>query len=149
MSLGKIADEAGEHALLVTDSLTHRKLHGKGRTITPAGQHRSANADDPALAGGKIALEIAVMAVLVRRRHEPADIRSDYLRFQIAKKLFGGSADRDDDALLVDHDHCIRARRADRCQLPGIRQPRGFGRPLPGGVVIGQSPWGEMVYPCL
>src|SRR3546814_9069334 len=66
MSLGKIADEACEHALLVTDSLTHRKLHGKGRTITPAGQHRSANADDPALAGGKIALEIAVMAEIGR-----------------------------------------------------------------------------------
>src|SRR3546814_1147839 len=74
------------------------------------------------------------MAVLVRRRHEPADIRSDYLRFQIAKKLFGGSAERDDDALLVDHDHCIRDRREDRAQMAGIRQQSGFGSPLLGGV---------------
>src|SRR3546814_12334068 len=116
MSLGKIADEAGEHALLVTDSLTHRKLHGKGRPITPAGQHRSANAADPALAGGKIALEIAVMAVLVRRRHEPAAIRSDYIRFQLAKQPFGGRAERHDATLLVDPEHCIEERRKDRRQ---------------------------------
>src|SRR3546814_20399840 len=74
------------------------------------------------------------MAVLVRRRHEPADIRSDYLRFQIAKKLFGGSAERDDDALLVDHDHCIRDRREDRAQMAGLRPQSGFGSPLLGGV---------------
>src|SRR3546814_4573188 len=74
------------------------------------------------------------MAVLVRRQHEPADSRSDYLRCQIAKKLFGVSAERDDDALLVDHDHCIRDRREDRAQMAGIRQQSGFGSPLLGGV---------------
>ena len=61
----KIAPLAGLH-------LADRKLHRKGRAVLALADHHPADADDAALAGRVIAVEIAVVLLAIGRRHQHA-----------------------------------------------------------------------------
>ena len=72
LPFGQVADEAGEEAPLGDAHLADRKLHRKGRAVAPLADHDPADADDAALAGAVVALEIAVMRLAIGRRHQHA-----------------------------------------------------------------------------
>ena len=65
----------GEEALVARAHLADRELHRKGRAVLALADHHAADADDPPLAGAQIAIEIAVMALAIGRRHQHLDVR--------------------------------------------------------------------------
>ena len=62
LPLGQIANEAGEEALVAGLHLADGKLHREGRAVLALADDDAADADDAALAGAQIALEIAVVS---------------------------------------------------------------------------------------
>ncbi len=74
LALGQVADEAGEEALRADLHLADRELHREGRTVLALADHDAADADDAPLAGAQIAIEIAVVAFAIGRRHQELDV---------------------------------------------------------------------------
>jgi hypothetical protein len=68
--LGEIADEAGEKTAVGGLHLADRKLHRECRAVLALADHDAADADDAPLAGAQVALEIAVVALAIGRRHQ-------------------------------------------------------------------------------
>ena len=60
----------------------------------------------------------------IRLRHQLADIFSNRLGFGVAELTFGSAGEELHDAMLVDHDHCIRDRIQDRAKVP-LASPDG------------------------
>ena len=77
LTLGQVADEAGEIPLPGGTHLADRELHREGRAILALADHDAADADDPLLAGREIAPDIAVMLRAIRVRHQHLDVLAD------------------------------------------------------------------------
>ena len=119
--VGQVADEAGEVVFVGQSQFADRQVHGEGRAVLALAHHDTADADDAALAGRQVALEVAVVLLAVRRRHQHPDVPADHFVCHVAKQTLGGRADRFDAAPFVDDDHRIGNRLENRAQ------PR-FGR---------------------
>ena len=63
------------------------------------------------------------MPLTIGRWHQHLDVLADDLCFGIAEQLFGGRAERNDGADLIDNDHRVGHRRQDRAQVRfGVRR---------------------------
>ena len=80
----------------------------------------AADADDLGLAGREIAREVAVVLLVIGRRHQHADIAADDLVCGIAEQPLGAGVERLDAAAGVDHDDAVDGRIDDR-QQPRIQ----------------------------
>ena len=121
LPFGQVADEAGEEALIAHVHFADGKLHGKGRAVVALADDDAADADDPPLAGAQIAVEVAVMIVAVRLRHQHLDILAHDLRRPIAEQPLRRGAERLHAAALVDDDHGLRDGVEDRLQMRRAR----------------------------
>ena len=118
LPLGQVADEAGEVVPLAGAHLADRQLHREGRAVLALADHDAADADDAPLAGGEIALEIAVVLLAIGRRHQHADVLADDLAGGIAEQPLGRRAEATAmRAALVDDDHRVRHGLQDRAQM--------------------------------
>src|SRR6516165_11106639 len=100
LALGQVAQKPGEHLAPVPVQFADCQLERKlGPVLAPPGYDAS-ETDDPALAGRKIARDVAVVALAMRCRHQHADIAAAYLARGIAEHALGGGAERLDDAAL-------------------------------------------------
>ena len=79
----------------------------------------------------EVAREVAVVLLVVRRRHQHADVAPDHFRFRISEQLLGAAVERLDDALGVDDDDAVDRRVEDRIE------PFGAGRSLRRGDSVG------------
>src|SRR6185312_12201266 len=103
-----------------------RKIHGKDGTVRAPPLYVAADADDPFFAGILIMLQILVVLVRVRRRHQHLDVAPDNLVGAVAEQplaplveqLYGAGAIDDDDAVNGSVDHgakpSVRVGHADR-----------------------------------
>ena len=80
LAFGEVADESGEEALVAHMHLADGKLHRKRRAVVALSDDDAADADNAALAGAHIAIEVAVVVVLVRRRHQHLDVFPEHVR---------------------------------------------------------------------
>src|SRR6516164_10467570 len=99
LTLGQVAQKAGEHLAPVPVQFTDCQLDRKlGSVFAPPGYDPSTT-DDPALTGGEIAGDVAVVALAMRRRHQQADIAAAYLARGIAEHALGGGVPTGDDTV--------------------------------------------------
>ena len=120
LAFGDVVDEPGEDPRSVDPGFADRKFDRKGVSVAMARRRHAADADDLANASVAIALQIAVVTLPVRGRHEHRDVLADDLLFRIAEQLLGSCAEREDGADFIDDDHRVRHGREDRAQM-------GFG----------------------
>ena len=74
LAFGQVADEAGEEAPFGHRNFADGELHRKGRAVLTLADDDPTDADDPALAGAVIALQIAVMRRAIGLGHQHANI---------------------------------------------------------------------------
>ena len=80
---------------------------GNEGAVAPAARHLAADADDLGLAGLEIALEVSVVFLMLRRRHQQADIAPEDFGFGISEQPFGATVERLDDSPGVDDDDAV------------------------------------------
>ncbi len=107
LPLGKVPDEAGVEPRARAVHLADGQLHREGGAVLALADHHPADADDPPLTGPGIAVEIAVMLLTVRLRHQDPHIAADGVLGGIAEQALGGLAEGLDRPLVVDHHHCV------------------------------------------
>ena len=86
LPLGQIADKSGKIAAAREGKLADLQLHRKGLAVLAQPDDHAPDADDSALAGAKIAIEIAVMSFAIGCRHQDFDVAADHLRAVIAEQ---------------------------------------------------------------
>jgi len=91
--LGQVADKAGEKTLSGETELADLQLHRKGLTALAQAHDDPADADDAALAGPQIAVEIGIVPFPIRRRHQNADVVAGDFGAGIAEQPLGGGAE--------------------------------------------------------
>ena len=107
---GQVTHEANESPLPFERYLADRKLHWEGAAVLSLADDDAPDADDLSLSGGSIMIQIAVMLMTVRCRHQHADI--------VALNLTNGESEEalrsctkglDCSSLINDH-HRVRRR---------------------------------------
>ena len=93
LSLGQIPDETGEEALVAGAHFADSELHREGRSVAALANDHTPDPDDPPLSGAQIALEVAVVALAIRRWHQHLDVLADNVRRRMAEQAFGGAAE--------------------------------------------------------
>jgi len=102
-----VANQAGEHALVVDLELGNRKVDGKYIAIFSSRFNFAANAHDVCLAGHQVTLQKTIVLLAVWRGHQHADITAEHFLRAVAKYPLGRRIDGFDDAVLVDGDDGI------------------------------------------
>ncbi len=108
MPCGQITHETGEEALAVGMRLADGELHREDGAVLAQALDLAADADDPPLAGGTVAGEIAVVALPVGGRHQHAHVAADDLLGTVAEQPHRRRAERADQAALIDGDDRLR-----------------------------------------
>src|SRR5581483_7759456 len=94
LPFGEVADEAGEEPLIARAHLADRELHRECRAVAALADDNAADADDASLPGAHIAIEIAVVAFAIGRRHPHPDVFADHLVSSIAEQALRRGAER-------------------------------------------------------
>ena len=121
LALGQIVDDADENRLAVLLRLADRQVHREGRAVLALADHLAADADDLASAGAVIIVEIAIVLVAIRRRHQHLDVLADDLARPIAEQRLAGRIEHQDTPRGVDQDHAV-----DRGRRPPHRYRHGL-----------------------
>ena len=112
----EIVKHPRELALAANRHLADGQMERERRPVaTPPGD-LAADPDDLGVAGGEVRGEIAVVLLVIRRRHQHADVAADHLRAGIAEQAFGAAIERLDPACRVDHDDAVDRRIDDGLQ---------------------------------
>ncbi len=74
-----VADDSGEDPSSFGPCLAHREVDGKDGAILAQALHLTSDADDLSFAGGTIVGQVAVMLLMIGRRHQGADVLADQL----------------------------------------------------------------------
>ena len=118
----KVADEAGEKALIARAHFSHGQLHRKSRAVLALADYEPSDPDDSPLSGPEVALEVAIVVLPVGRRHQALDVRADDFRRRKAEQPLGRRAEGMDDAVLIDHDHRVGHGIEDRREVGRARK---------------------------
>ena len=86
--VGEVVQHAGELALAADEHLAHRQVEREHRAVLAPARDLAADADDRGLAGGQVAMQVAVVLLVIRRRHQHADVAAEDFRFRIAEQSF-------------------------------------------------------------
>ncbi len=70
----QVVEDAGEVRLTVDRHLPHRQVQRKGRAVAAPAGYGAADADDAALSGIEVMLDVAVVAGVIRLGHQHADV---------------------------------------------------------------------------
>src|SRR3546814_2874789 len=97
------------------------------------GDHAS-DADDVFFPRTQVALKIAVMLFAVGRGHEHRYILAHHFFLDISEQPFGGGAERQYRAVIVDHHHGVRHGRQYRADMSFALRLSPLGRPFLGYV---------------
>ena len=119
-ALGEIVEHAGELAFALDRHLADRQVERERAAVATTPGHFATGADDLRCAGVEILREIAVVRVVIRRRHEHVDVPTDDFGLGIAEQPLGPAVERFDSSLRVDDDDAIDRGIDDRSQ-PRIR----------------------------
>src|SRR5579872_3960008 len=120
LALRDVVDKAGEDAVSVDPSFADRQFDRKGVSVTVARRRYPADPDNFSNTRVAIALEVSIVPLAIRRRHEHRYVFTRYLCFGVAEELFSSGTEREDDSHVIDDDHCVGHSREDRPQM-------GFG----------------------
>src|SRR6185437_4174494 len=126
LSLGQIADKTGKKTIVSGFHLADRELHRKSGSVFPLADDDAADADDPAFAGGLVALQIGVVILTVWRWHQDLDVLAQRLGALVSEQPFGGAAERLHDAVFIDDDHRLRNGVKNRLKM-GLARERVAG----------------------
>src|SRR5262245_40495165 len=85
LTLREVADESGEVALIARAHLAYGELHGKRRAVLALANDDAPDPDDAPLSGPQIALQVAVVILSIRRRHQELDVGAQHFRRRIAE----------------------------------------------------------------
>ena len=107
LALGNVADDPDEDSFALHPRFGDGEFEGKLRSILSPSDDLAADADDPLLASGQIASEIAVVFIPIRRRHEHLHVMTDRFVFRKAEQLLRGGIDRLNNAAFIDADNPI------------------------------------------
>ena len=108
LSFAEVADEACEEPSVARNHLSDGQFHGEGRAVAALSQHDPADPDDASLAGGQIAIQIAVMMRAVGLGHQHVHIATDDLVGLPAEQAFGGEAEGLHVPVFGDDHHRVR-----------------------------------------
>ena len=117
LPLGQIPDETGEETSVARFHFTDRELHRKRRSVLALAHHHAADADDAALPGRQVALQVAVVTLAVGGGHQHLDVLCQDFRRVVAEQSFGGGTERLHDSTLVDDHHGIGYRVENRLDV--------------------------------
>ena len=109
-ALAEVVEHARELALAADHHLADREMERKHAPVPPSSRHFATFADDPGLAGREIPVEIPVVFLVIRRRHQHADVASNHLRFRIAEQPLGAAVEGLDPASGIDEDNPVDGR---------------------------------------
>ena len=129
-ALRQVVQHARELALPSDPHLADRKMNRKQRAVTSSSGHLAADADDPGVAGCEVSLQVPVVLLVMRRRHQHADVAAEHFGFGIAEQLLRAAVERLDDALGVDDDDAVNRRVENRVEPFGTGRRRRRGRSL-------------------
>src|SRR6266568_5471069 len=127
LPLGEIADESGEDAFSFDARFADCELDRKIRSVLAPASDHAPDADDPLLACPQVALEIPVVLIAIRNRHQDADVPTDELGLAVAKEPLGRRIEGSDAATLVDNDEGVGRRIDDRAQARLARSQLALG----------------------
>ena len=88
--------------------LAHRKLHWEGAAVLSLADDDASDADNLSLSGSQIAIQITVMLMTVRCRHQHADIAALHLADGESEEALRSCAKGLDCPSLVDDHHRVR-----------------------------------------
>ncbi len=108
LALGKVAYETGKEALVAGFHLADVELDGKRRAVPAFADDNPADADNSPLARPDVALQVAVVTLPIRRRHQHFHVFSENLVGAIAEQPLRRRAERLHSAAVVNDDHGIR-----------------------------------------
>ena len=75
----QVVQRSGELALPADRHLADRQMQREGGAVLPPAHHLPSDADDLRHAGGEVAGEIAIVLLVIRRRHQHVDVLADDL----------------------------------------------------------------------
>src|SRR3569833_1540655 len=78
LTLREIANEAGKESCSASSHIAYGQFHGKGRLIFALSNNHTANPYNSPIPGPHVAVEIAIVFVTVRLRHQQFDVLSYY-----------------------------------------------------------------------
>src|SRR5262249_38654256 len=105
---------AGEMRLGADPHLSDREMHRKRRSVSTPANNLAADADDLLPAGPKVIGDVAVVLLLIRRRHQQVDALSDDLGRGITEHPLRRSVKDFDEPVAVDDDDPVDGRIDDR-----------------------------------
>ena len=112
----RVVQDSGELAFPGDRHLADGQVERKDAAVAAAARHLPADADDPGVAGRHVAAQIAVVLVVVGRRHQHVDVAADDLGARISEQPFGSGIERLDVPALIDDDDPVDRRIDDRAQ---------------------------------
>jgi hypothetical protein len=77
LTFREVADESGEEALIARAHFADGKFHRESRAVLALADDDAPDPDDAPLSGPQIALDIGVVILAVRRRHQELDVRTE------------------------------------------------------------------------
>jgi hypothetical protein len=104
---GQVAQHPRELPLTGDPHFPDRQMHRKERAVSPPPGHLTARTDDPRLAGREVPLEIRVVLLMMRRRHQDADVPPDHFLIGIPEQLLRTTVEGFDLTASVDDDDAI------------------------------------------
>ncbi len=94
----------GELAFAADRHFADRQVQRKRRAVSPKARDLSADADDLLHARLEIPGEVAIVFLVIRRRHQHVDVPADDLGLAISEQSLGGRIERFDAPVGIDDD---------------------------------------------
>src|SRR5262249_53921678 len=109
-AIADVVQNAGELPLTADRHLADGKVERKGRSVATTAGHFTADPDNVRRPARQIPRDVAVVLVVVWRRHEDADIAAHHLRSWIAEQTLRSAVEGLNVSVAVDHDDAVDCR---------------------------------------
>ena len=147
LPFGQVADEARKETLVRRPHFADRQFHRECGAVFPFSDNDAPDADDPALPGPQIALQIAVVTFTIGRGHEHLDVLADDFVRAVSEQPLRGNTERLHDPALVDHDHGVGNGFQDRLEVRFARSQILFDQLQMRDVAVDLDDFGRAAVP--
>ena len=96
--------------------LPDRQVERKDGSVAPSTRDLASDADNPRISSRQVPLDVLVVLLVIRRRHEHADVPADHLGSRVTEKAFCPWVEGFDPPLRVNDDDSVNGRIDDRAQ---------------------------------